>query len=936
MRKTNLFYNAGQDSNFVTFSNYTEALTGNILATNAKLVPSKFICLYVPSLDSDDFQTNKSEFIIRYLSGYYENKLASIRDEFLKSEKSERINIEQSIYPLNYLLDCIYMFDKDTVISFIGDICEQDYNGTFMDNICIIESNTPAMYYKYSSTKNPDKQISVESEISHFFHGWENATKMPSGYDQLDVVPKYDNYKSVGDETDGQYVGIYYPNMSNITLEEVSEYGDKTIKFNVLIPLFSIYTINRIEYYENLGRPEDDETYKTKTINELIFDSGETHNQYDTPLGMWFSDKCIELERTSELASSYRPSWSLCISSQFKPFPFSDKYPNEITDYNNPDKFATFALVLAKQSALLNEISSLKESIAKTKYTTNVVPSGDVPQNYVNSTELEELTNRVESIENQISNIGSNIAMYAELDNSLRLTKDRFNSAYNGFNESYTSFTTIYSDYKEVAERVNDQIQPILLTFDENYHTAEAHFNEIEDKYKQFGYSYATFEEQYGYYVPSYTYFNDSYTYYSPSYTYFNDAYGYFVPSYEYYVPSYEYFVPSYLYFSYIVDHERWSEKAYDYAREAYNSYYVPSYSNFLVDYGQFRNDYDTYYVPSYGYFNNAYGYFYGSYGYFYDSYGYFTNTYNTYLTPAYEFFTYGYEYFVDVMAKEWWAHNAYSYMRLAYSSYMIPSYGYFVPQIGYFRPEMGYFHPKIHYFTNSYSFFVPSYNYFKMSYPYFEQHYPVFEERWNNNIEYWEDFVEKYSYFVPRYGEWDKTWMAYDRFYDTYTYYITTYDTYFVPEMGYFRDKYGSFNRSYDNGIGTFRPSYAYFSTSYNNYLSSYNYFRIAYSDFLYKTNNFNTDYAQFNSDYAKFDNFNDAYNHVYDIYNAIGEQYTNFNNSYDSLRREHANINLSIDWLDGRIKELENKNLDSRISELENTIANLIERISQLEENN
>ena len=60
-RKTNLFYNEGPDSKFLTFSNYTESLTGNFLSTDTKLYPSMFLCLYIPSLTND---ANKKEFIL--------------------------------------------------------------------------------------------------------------------------------------------------------------------------------------------------------------------------------------------------------------------------------------------------------------------------------------------------------------------------------------------------------------------------------------------------------------------------------------------------------------------------------------------------------------------------------------------------------------------------------------------------------------------------------------------------------------------------------------------------------------------------------------------------------------------------------------------------------------------------------------------------------
>ena len=50
-RKTNLFYkSASQDSNFLTFSNYTESLTANLMSTDNKIFPSTFLCINIPKL----------------------------------------------------------------------------------------------------------------------------------------------------------------------------------------------------------------------------------------------------------------------------------------------------------------------------------------------------------------------------------------------------------------------------------------------------------------------------------------------------------------------------------------------------------------------------------------------------------------------------------------------------------------------------------------------------------------------------------------------------------------------------------------------------------------------------------------------------------------------------------------------------------------------
>ena len=87
-RKTNLFYTKGTDSNFITFSNYTESMTGNYLSTDTKLFPSAFICAYIDGLDA----SNRESFI-DYVVARYENKLAFMRDKCVENN----YNIEEKI-----------------------------------------------------------------------------------------------------------------------------------------------------------------------------------------------------------------------------------------------------------------------------------------------------------------------------------------------------------------------------------------------------------------------------------------------------------------------------------------------------------------------------------------------------------------------------------------------------------------------------------------------------------------------------------------------------------------------------------------------------------------------------------------------------------------------------------------------------------------------
>ena len=116
-RSTNLSYTVGSDTNFITFSNYGESLTGNFLSVNTKLFPSNFLCLYLPTLNYD----NRKEFI-EYIAAYYENKLAFLRDKCIE----HNYKVESKLNPLYYLLEAIDKWDSSNEIVHVGNITEQN------------------------------------------------------------------------------------------------------------------------------------------------------------------------------------------------------------------------------------------------------------------------------------------------------------------------------------------------------------------------------------------------------------------------------------------------------------------------------------------------------------------------------------------------------------------------------------------------------------------------------------------------------------------------------------------------------------------------------------------------------------------------------------------------------------------------------------------
>ena len=132
-----------------------------------------------------------------------------------------------------------------------------------------------------------------------------------------------------------------------------------------MIPLYDVININ----------------YKTNStiINETneIDLTGDNLATKLVPYGMWFSDVLIELPRTE-----YSPSWSLVLSSQFKPFPYSKSKVSEIDESSKVDAYQTFSQILVRQNAIIDKMEEL-------------------------STQLIQLSNRVADIEGNLKSYGT-------------------------------------------------------------------------------------------------------------------------------------------------------------------------------------------------------------------------------------------------------------------------------------------------------------------------------------------------------------------------------------------------------------------------------------------------------------------------------------------------------------------------------------------------
>lgn len=309
-RKTNLFYNSGPDSKFLTFSNYTEALTGNFLSTNTKLFPSTFLCLNIPSLNKE----NKQAFINNSLIKYYENKLANLRD---------RVN-EDEVFPLSYLIETIMKFDPNTSISYIGNITEQDYLGSYTDTICIIDTQ----YLQSATITRIDSEETDIREADSTLYGWydiiddDEVYTGPSVY--TDLTPTFDTELPEYQLT--PKYNIEYNTQENLP---------SNIVFNVVVPLFTFVNVD-----EGVDINNQDESILTSNYKTNV------------PLGIWFADDNVNLK----VDKTYGQSWSLAIGSQFKPLPTSPQVRSDVYKNPNTDAFKTFAQVLVRQNELLDTI----------------------------------------------------------------------------------------------------------------------------------------------------------------------------------------------------------------------------------------------------------------------------------------------------------------------------------------------------------------------------------------------------------------------------------------------------------------------------------------------------------------------------------------------------------------------------------------------------
>ena len=388
MRKTNLLYSTyiGEENSFLTFSNYTEAMTGNHLSVNTKMFPSTFLCAYI-NVTPD----NISSFI-NTIVGKYENKLAFLRDTFTKDSN---ISAEDNIYPLEYLIETIEEFDKDFSINYVGQVTEQDYNGTFCDTMCIISTEDNGGKVTANSVNGTKKTVDYNNS-STYLYGWSSYDATNNLYYNGPSI--YKDVKPLFDDKENRYVSSY--KYDKLTF--IPDTNAKSIEFNCIIPLFDIVNVDPKSNESNIT-----ESLESDTESSNILEVDLTSSTCNVPMGIWFSQKFKKITLNRDESTGFWPSWSLVLSSQFKPFPKSPHLQSDTQNVSSTDAFGTFAQILVEQARLTDEHTDIAVNV-------------------------QALSNRISNLESKINNTSTNMSLDAlknkidEIDTKLASLSESF------------------------------------------------------------------------------------------------------------------------------------------------------------------------------------------------------------------------------------------------------------------------------------------------------------------------------------------------------------------------------------------------------------------------------------------------------------------------------------------------------------------------------
>ena len=238
-----------------------------------------------------------------------------------------------------------------------------------------------------------------------YLYGWSsyNATNSSYIYNGPSI---YEHVKPLFDDKKNH---IYVSSYEHDKLIFKPDAKAKSIEFNCIIPLFDIVNVDPKSNESNITEPSNTEPSDTKPsdtepsdkepsdtepsdkeppkqLNSIEVDL--TSSTCNVPMGIWFSQGFNKITLQRDETSGFWPSWSLVLSSQFKPFPKSPHLQSDTQNISSTDAFGTFAQILVEQARLTDEHTDIAVNV-------------------------QALSNRISNVESKINNISTNMSLDA-------------------------------------------------------------------------------------------------------------------------------------------------------------------------------------------------------------------------------------------------------------------------------------------------------------------------------------------------------------------------------------------------------------------------------------------------------------------------------------------------------------------------------------------
>ena len=315
-RKTNIFYNSGIDSKFLTFSNYTECLTGNFLSTNHKIFPSKFMCFYWELLDKDFIENDIERYkknleIIANNPGEDEDdlELFDVNDlikEYILSKVSEEdangLNDFDDPTKKEEYISNVEKYHKELLIRYLQ--CYYENKLAFLRDYCIKSED---FYDLNNPSETEDEDTHPENKLYPLSYLFETLyklgiVKLTTAIDSNGNTLKYYKIEYVSNVTEQDYKGTYADTICIVDLSNNYKgklkptyfyneniQGDDTRKeFSQLMhtndqkPTYSYININT-NYSKIFGTDQHIYGWTNDELNSLYTDEAQ-REQYGLPI----------------------------------------------------------------------------------------------------------------------------------------------------------------------------------------------------------------------------------------------------------------------------------------------------------------------------------------------------------------------------------------------------------------------------------------------------------------------------------------------------------------------------------------------------------------------------------------------------------------------------------------------------------------------------